>query len=377
MDLFMAVQYTISVDAGEHDRDSCPVSVSLDEDLGFESVKLIDTKNDDVIPAQLEGKTLSWILNGLKAHNQNDYVLSEGRGENTTHVSFDEREDAIDIRIGHRHFTTFRYAADQYRPYFFPVFGPEERQVTRGETSEDSADHVHHRSLYVAYGEVNHVDVWGEGKNSGRILHQNFTKKSDGPIVGQIHTNNKWVNASGDTLMSDMQNFSVYGLPDTGQIIDLDLTLIADSGDVFFGDTKEGGIITVRVNPQMNASASGAIENSFGGVNESETWGKRAAWCDYSGFVDGTHVGVAVLDHTSNPRYPTYWHVRNYGLMGTNIFGLGTFEGDKSKDGSYTLEQGGQMDFRFRVYIHSGNATNANVKTKYHDFVNPPSIIVS
>jgi hypothetical protein len=127
----------------------------------------------------------------------------------------------------------------------------------------------------------------------------------------------------------------------------------------------------------MNASASGTIENSFGGINEGETWGKRAAWCDYSGFVDGTHVGVAVLDHINNPRYPTYWHVRNYGLMGTNIFGSGTFESDKSKDGSYTLIQGEQMDFRFRVYIHSGNAMDSNVKSKYHDFINPPSVTVS
>ena len=186
----MAVQSTISVGAGEHDREGCPVSVDLDEDLGFESVKLIDAENGDIVPAQLDGKTLSWILNDLKAHNRRDYVLSEGRTASSTHVSFDERENAIDIRIGHREFTTFCYGVDQYRPYFFPVFGPGGCQVTRGETSEESADHIHHRSLYVAYGEVNHVDVWGEGSNSGRIVHQTFTKKSDGPIVGRIHPNN-------------------------------------------------------------------------------------------------------------------------------------------------------------------------------------------
>ncbi|HIM12099.1 TPA: hypothetical protein EYM26_15045, partial [Candidatus Poribacteria bacterium] len=88
----MAARYAVSVDAGEHDRDGCPISVNLDEDLGFESVKLVDTKNGDTIPAQLEGKTLSWILNNLKAHNQSNYTLSEGSIESTTHVSFNERE---------------------------------------------------------------------------------------------------------------------------------------------------------------------------------------------------------------------------------------------------------------------------------------------
>ena len=100
-------------------------------------------------------------------------------------------------------------------------------------------------------------------------------------------------------------------------------------------------------------------------------------WCDYSGVVEGTPVGIAVFDHTSNPRYPTYWHVRNYGLMTTNIFGTGTFEGDPSKDGSYTMKNGEEMNFRFRVLIHTGDAATGQVAQKYHDFINPPTVSIS
>ena len=173
--------------------------------------------------------------------------------------------------------------------------------------------------------------------------------------------------------MSDKQNFRIYNLSEDGTIFDLDLSFIASDGDVHFGDTKEGGIMCIRVNPSMNASDGGKIENAFGGINETETWGKRANWCDYSGVVDGTEVGIAVYDHIVNPRYPTYWHVRNYGLMGSNIFGSGTFERDKSKDGSYILKEGEQMHFKFRVLIHAGDATEGNVAQKYHDFINPPN----
>ena len=52
----MAARSTISVDAGEHDREGCPVSVNLDEDLGFESVKLLDAENGNFVPANLMGK---------------------------------------------------------------------------------------------------------------------------------------------------------------------------------------------------------------------------------------------------------------------------------------------------------------------------------
>ena len=135
--------------------------------------------------------------------------------------------------------------------------------------------------------------------------------------------------------------------------------------------------MSIRVHPSMNASDGGQIENAFGGINEAETWGKRSNWCDYSGIVDGTPVGIAVFDHIVNPRYPTYWHVRNYGLMGSNIFGGGTFEKDPAKDGSYTLKQGEEMHFQFRVLIHAGDATTGKVGQKYHDFINPPAVEVS
>ena len=375
---------TVIVNAGEHDRDGCPVSVDVDsrefERLAGGSVTLTDQASGAVIPADLnsDGKTttLSWILDGLKAHQERSYTLSSGE-VGSGGVVFSECDNAIDVTVDGRAFTTFRYGTDGFRPYFFPVWGPGGSPVTRGETSDNSSDHVHHRSLYVAYGEVNDVDVWAEGENSGRVVHQSFTDKSGGAAVGKIYTENDWVNKAGEKLMSDRQHFRIYNTPDTGTIIDLDLTFIASAGDVYFGDTKEGGIISVRVNPSMNASDGGKIENAYGGTNEGETWGKRAQWCDYSGIVEGTPVGIAVFDHISNPRYPTYWHVRNYGLMTTNIFGTGTFEGDQSKDGSYTLKDGEEMNFRFRVLIHAGDAATGQVAQKYHDFINPPTVSIS
>ena len=377
---------TLTVDAGSHDRDGCPVSVGIDHpgvsQLHDHAVILTDVASGDVISAQCYAgedgiTTLTWILDGLAAGDARTYTLSEGSVAGETGVQLKDEAETIVVTLNDRHFTTFRYAKTQFRPYFFPVHGPNGREVTRGETSEISTDHVHHRSLYVAYGEVNDVDLWGEGGNSGRVVPQNFTQKQGGAVVGRIYTENSWQTQAGDVLMTDNQNFRIYNLPEDAAILDLDLRFIASTGDVHFGDTKEGGIITVRVHPSMNASDGGKIENAFGGINQPETWGKRAHWCDYSGVVDGTPVGIAVFDHIVNPRYPTYWHVRNYGLMGTNIFGGGTFEKDPSKDGSYTLKQGEEMHFRFRVLIHAGDATDGKVAQKYHDFINPPAVEIS
>ena len=377
---------TFTVNAGFHNRDGCPVSVNVNHpgvsQLHDHAVTLTDTASGAVISAQCyadEGgaTALTWILDGLAAGESRTYTLSEGSVAGETGVQLKEESETITVTLNDRHFTTFRYAKAQFRPYFFPVLGPNGREVTRGETSDISKDHVHHRSLYVAYGEVNDVDLWGEGSNSGRVVPQGFTQKQGGAVVGRLYTQNSWQTQAGEALMADVQNFRIYNLPEDAALLDLDLSFIASVGDVHFGDTKEGGIISIRVHPSMNASDGGKIENAFGGLNEAETWGKRANWCDYSGVVDGTPVGIAVFDHIVNPRYPTYWHVRNYGLMGSNIFGGSSFERDPSKDGSYTLKQGEEMHFRFRVLIHAGDANVGKVAQKYHDFINPPVVEVS
>jgi len=95
---------------------------------------------------------------------------------------------------------------------------------------------------------------------------------------------------------------------------------------------------------------------------------------DYSGPVNGKLVGIAICDHPANLRHPTYWHVRNYGLMTANPFGISHFRGDKTLDGSYRLEAGGTLTFRYRVLFHAGDSRIANITEKYHDFITPPVV---
>jgi hypothetical protein len=85
-------------------------------------------------------------------------------------------------------------------------------------------------------------------------------------------------------------------------------------------------------------------------------------------------VGIAILDHPTNFRHPTYWHVRNYGLMTANPFGLSYFLGDKQMDGSHTLAAGEELVFRYRVLFHTDTTGEANVADKYNDYINPPIV---
>jgi hypothetical protein len=280
------------------------------------------------------------------------------------------------VKLGGEVFTNYHYGANLHRPVLYPVIGPYGQGVTRPFPMEivenDHADHKHHRSIWVAWGDVNSSDNWSEEEGAGRVLHRRFEEKSSGLVFACIATQNDWVDVKGKKLMEDRLALRFYNLPNSMRLMDMDVTFCASEGDVRFGDTKEGGICSVRVAASLEADRGGKIENAFGGTNEDETWGKRASWCDYSGLVGGHKVGIAVFDHPTSFRYPTYWHVRNYGLMTANPFGLSHFLAPEKVDGSHVLRAGEELRFRYRIYVHAGDVTEGGVRSKYLDWLYPP-----
>ncbi len=239
-------------------------------------------------------------------------------------------------------------------------------------------DHPHHRSLYIAFGEVNGTDNWSEERGHGYTIPQQIGRVASGEVAGEFAVTSLWATAEKQPLLTEHLAVTIWATDDSARLLDIVIRLEATHGDVHFGDTKEGGILSARVASIMDVDRGqgGRIENVYGGVNEGETWGKAAHWCDYSGFVDGKQVGIAILDHPLSFRYPTHWHVRDYGLMTANPFGYAAYTNGK-KDGSHTLKAGDSLFFHYRVVLHSGDATQGRVNAHYLDFVAPPRVEVA
>ena len=100
-----------------------------------------------------------------------------------------------------------------------------------------------------------------------------------------------------------------------------------------------------------------------------KTWGKRAEWCDYSGPVNGKTVGIAIFDHPSNPKHPTWWHVRDYGLFAANPFGVHDFEKKEAGTGNVTIAAGKSVTFKYRFYLHEGDEKQARVADRYQEYL--------
>lgn len=289
-------------------------------------------------------------------------------------VTFQKAEGRVDVAIGGKPFTSYYHANDLPRPFFHPLRAADGRVMTRAYPMDQNApgeegdrDHPHHRSCWFTHGDVNGVDYWSEGaKRQGKIVVTNLDKLQNGP-VGILATTAAWIDDTGHKVLDQKEEVRIKG-DDKRRIMDFTITLTPTDKDVTFGDTKEGSF-SVRLATPLKETNGGVIINSEGATGMKGCWGKKAKWVDYSGTLAGSKVGLTMMDHPGNLRYPTTWHVRDYGLFAANPFGLHDFLNDPKVNASYTVKVGQQLVFRYRILIHPGDSLAAGVSQEYERYL--------
>ena len=285
-------------------------------------------------------------------------------------VSLARDGNRIEVEIGGQPFTSFYFGPEATKPYLHPLRSADGTIVTRRYPMEQLAgeqtDHRHHRGAWFSHGDVNGVDFWANepeqrsrGKKGIISLVSIDTVKS-AKHSATIAFTFSWNDLTGTALVSERRTMKFHRV-DGNNVVDFDIALRAQSETVKFGDTKEG-TFAVRMATELEEQhlrakgvpRTGTITNAHGSETEANTWGRRSPWVDYAGSIEGKPKGIAIFDHPANPKHPTYWHVRGYGLFAANVFGEHDFHADASRDGSITLARGETLRFRYRVIIHQG-----------------------
>ncbi len=380
----MSALFEFTLHAGPRRRELCPVSIPLPEPP-HGSIRLVDAETGRSIPAQIDASgttpALVAIVDTLDPGKPRRFRL-ESAPEQDAGVRLDDGDGQVEVRIGGSSFTIYHYGEKWVRPFLAPVIGPYGAGVTRGypvyPAPGETDDHPHHKSIWIAHGELNGTDNWSEEPGHAWQIHRRFNALESGPVFGRIAEELDWVNREKtEVVLKEDREIRIYALPDSMRIVDLKISLTAPGKPVLFGDTKEAGLLSVRVATSMDGTGSGRIETGEGAIGEAEAWGKKAPWCDYAGPVATPWgmlwSGIALFDHPGNLRYPTNWHVRDYGLMTANCFGLHDFFNLREKPGDYTLPAGESLVFRYRIYIHPGDAFQGQVGAKFQDYINPPA----
>lgn len=274
----------------------------------------------------------------------------------------------IEVLLGEAPFATWDMTGRL--PMVYPLLAPGGTPITRELVlpgSKAKLDHPHHVSFWTAHGDINGVDFWHDPK--AKI-------KREGVLVRRVDEE------TGVTTL--VQRFEWHG-PDDALILletralrfhEKDGVRYVDRAHDFsappekfvvFGDTKEG-MFALRLRKELCPDSGASLINDSGQI-DGKVWGQTARWLRYEGKVEGEILGVAMFGHPDNPRHPTRWHARNYGLAAANPFGLHHFTGSPKGEGAMILKPGEHVEFRWRTAIYRGARTPEQLETLWGSWV--------
>ena len=274
----------------------------------------------------------------------------------------------IDINVDGKPFGTFHSGADANKPFVAPLRSASGKVVTRGfpmETIEgETKDHLHHRGMWFTYDDVNGVKFWENDPSYTRGTIGKVVVKSAELKGNTLTAVMEWCAPDGKVLLVETQRL-VFGGDAKMRMVDFNTSLAA-STDLTLGDTKEGAF-AIRLHDNFTAKKGGKMSDSEGHTGMVAIWGKRANWVDYTADLGGESLGVAIMDHPSNPRHPTYWHARDYGLFALNPFGRKSFD-PTQEESQWKVPAGQKLEFRWGVLIHPGDMGAAGLAEAYKMF---------
>jgi hypothetical protein len=312
------------------------------------------------------------------------------------------RNDAahrVDVTVDGKPFTSYLWKTNQRKPILYPLIAPDGTTLTRGNPPlpGERTDHPHHAGLWFNYSNVNNIDYWNNSDaikpqaraKYGSIDFDRIVSSRSGANSGELVTESTWYPASDvptvgtnstpavmhQTTKYVFEKTTIGGKP--ARAIEMTVTLSAISPVVFHDD--KDGLLGIRVahfmesataKPEVFKDANGVATTVAGntagasgvyrtseGVTGDAAWSTRGAWCELTGTTgDGKTETIAILDHSANPNYPTYWHARDYGLFAANPLGAHMFDA-KAAPLNFSLDTGKSATFRYRILFLSSAPT--------------------
>ncbi len=275
-------------------------------------------------------------------------------------VAFRRMPGGVAIIVDGKPFANFVYADEKItRPYFAHVRAPNGVQVTRTHppvAGSDPTDHPEfHPGIWMSFGEVSGADSW---RLKAPVRFERFVEEPHGGagaggfVARFVHADHKDPKTA---ICREDLRCDVRATPE-GTLLSWDSTFTGDR-EFAFGDQEEMGLgvrmatplRAEQVSKQGLPAGHGEIVSADGKRNEADVWGTAPKWCDYRGKVDGQAAGVAILCHPANFR-PSWFHVRDYGLMVANPFGRAAF--DQGEPSRVTVAPGEALRLRYGVLVH-------------------------
>lgn len=265
----------------------------------------------------------------------------------------------INVTINGKYFTSYVFSDDEKYPFFYPVNGP----LSGGSvTSMRNGEYPHHSSLFFGCDLVNGGNYWQEGLERGRIISVNAQIIKEGGDTVIITDECIWSRPGALSPIKDTRKYTITAPSATLTQIDAEITMEMLM-DVVIKKTNHS-LFSVRMAADLSVLNGGTLVNAEGINSEKETFGKRSAWMDFYGKRGTATEGIAILQHPSNPWYPSPWFTRDYGFMSPTPMYW------PQNDIDTQLKKGEVLKLRYRVLVHGGTTEEAGIAKEFEKYRN-------
>lgn len=265
----------------------------------------------------------------------------------------------INITINGKFFTSYIFSEDEKYPFFYPVNGP----LSGGSvTSIRNAVYPHHSSLFFGCDMVNDGNYWQEGLERGRIISVNAQIIKQGGDTAVITDECIWSRPGALSPVKDTRKYIITAPSESLTQIDVFITMEMLM-DVVIKKTNHS-LFSARMAADLAVTNGGTMVNAEGVKGEKETFGKNSAWIDFYGKRGNVAEGLAIMQHPTNPWYPSPWFTRDYGFMSPTPMYW-------PQNGTETsMKKGTTLILRYRVLVHAGTHIEANIAGEFVKYKN-------
>ncbi len=256
----------------------------------------------------------------------------------------------INVTIDGKYFTSYIFSSDEKYPFFYPVNGP----LSGGSvTSMRNGEYPHHSSLFFGCDKVNEGNYWQEGLERGRIISVNAEILKEGGDTVVISDECIWSRPGAISPVKDTRKITITSPSLTIKQIDVVITMEMLM-DVHIQKTNHS-LFSARMAADLSVKNGGTMINAEGAKGEKDTFGKPSPWMDYYGKRGEFVEGLTIMQHPSNPWYPSPWFTRDYGFISPTPMYW-------PQNGEETfMKKGETLLLRYRVLVHGSTTDEANI----------------
>lgn len=263
----------------------------------------------------------------------------------------------ISVTIDGKFFTSYIFSSDEKYPFFYPVNGP----LSGGSvTSMRNGEYPHHSSLFFGCDQVNGGNYWQEGLERGRIISSNAEILKEGGDTVVISDECIWSRPGAVSPVKDTRKFTITAPSAKIYQMDVEITMVTLM-DVHIKKTNHS-LFSARMAADLSVKCGGTMINAEGETAEKGTFGKNSPWMDYYGKRGENIEGLAILQHPSNPWFPSPWFTRDYGFFSPTPM-YWPQQGEET-----FLKKGETLLLRYRVLVHGGTTAEAKIAEAFKQY---------